>query len=200
MLSYFLVGVKMKSEALNTEISYIKDERLKENLVTLLNLLPDYFYEIPASSTGKYHPEFSLGNGGLVRHTKVACKIANTLFGNESVQNFTDYEKDLLLMAIMLHDGVKCGIVKSEYTSFDHPILMANFIKENSDRLTLKESEIDFICDAIKTHMGQWTKDYRGNEVLEKPVSKYQRFVHMCDYLSAQKFLNVKFNENEICI
>ena len=66
------------------------------------------------------------------------------------------------------------------------------------DKLTLEDEEIEFICSCVETHMGQWTTDYKGNEVLKKPVSKYQRFVHMCDYLSAQKFLDVKFDGNEI--
>ena len=46
--------------------------------------------------------------------------------------------------------------------------------------------------------MGPWTKDYKGNEVLPKPVNKYQKFVHMCDYLASRKFLNINFKENEI--
>ena len=31
---------------------------------------PDYFWTDGASSSGKYHPQFSQGEGGLVRHTK----------------------------------------------------------------------------------------------------------------------------------
>lgn len=190
----------MKSDVFKTEINYINDSRLRENLIILLNLLPDYFYEMPASTTGKYHPSFSLGNGGLVRHTKVAANIAHVLFRNHSVQNFTTHEQDLLLISIILHDGLKCGIPKSEYTKFDHPNIMSNFIKDNMDNLTLEDEEIEFICSAIETHMGEWTKDYNGNEVLRKPVSKYERFVHLCDYLSAQKFLDVKFDNDEICV
>lgn len=188
----------MKSEVFNTEIKYIKDSRLKDNLVTLLNLLPDYFYEVPASSTGKYHPSFSLGDGGLVRHVKVATKIAIELFNNEALQNFNDKEKDLLLMSIILHDGLKSGLIKSEYSKANHPVLMANFIKDNKDKLTLEKDELELITSCIETHMGPWTKDYEGNEILRKPTSKYERFVHMCDYLSSRKFLDVKFKENEI--
>ena len=46
--------------------------------------------------------------------------------------------------------------------------------------------------------MGPWTTDFNGNEILETPKDKYQRFVHMCDYLASRKFLNVKFEGNEI--
>ena len=44
--------------------------------------------------------------------------------------------------------------------------------------------------------MGEWNTDFNGNEVLRKPINKYERFVHMCDYLSAQKFLEIKFDDN----
>src|SRR5574344_1848068 len=109
----------MKSDVLNTERNYKKDKRIRDNLIILLNLLPDYIYEVPASSTGKYHPAFSLGDGGLVRHVKVATRIAVELFNNNSLQNFNDTEKDLLLMSIILHNKLKSGLIKSEYTKFD---------------------------------------------------------------------------------
>jgi hypothetical protein len=44
--------------------------------------------------------------------------------------------------------------------------------------------------------MGPWIEDYNGNVVLEKPKTKYQNFVHMCDFLASKKFLLVSFNEN----
>ena len=100
-------------------------------------------------------------------------------------------------MALTLHDGLKSGLVKSEYTAFEHPILVADYIKENKKDLELTDEEIDFVCDAIITHMGPWTKNYKGEEVLSPPVTKYQRFVHMCDYLASRKFFDIKFDKND---
>ena len=148
-------------EMFNKEIKYIKNERVKNSLITMLDRLPDYFYSVPASSTGKYHPSFSLGDGGLLRHTKAAVRIAIELFQDESLNNFTDDEKDLLIMALTLHDGLKSGKTKSEYTLFEHPILIAEYIKENKKDLELTDEEVDFVCDAIITHMGPWTKNYK---------------------------------------
>ena len=51
--------IKMKHEVFNTELGFIKDERIRESCEIVLDMLPDYFYEIPASPTGKYHPNFS---------------------------------------------------------------------------------------------------------------------------------------------
>ena len=50
--------------------------------------------------------------------------------------------------------------------------------------------------DVIASHMGPWTKDYNGNEVLPPPKTKYQNFVHMCDYLASRKFINLEFDDN----
>ena len=184
--------------ALNKEVNYIKNERIKRSLITMINKLPDYFYEVPASSTGKYHPSFSLGEGGLLRHTKAAVRIAKELLNNPSLNNFNDDEKDLIIFAITLHDGLKSGLKKSEYTLFEHPLLMSNYIKDNSKDLELTEDEIDLVCRCIETHMGPWTTNYKGEEVLETPKDKYQRFVHLCDYLASRKFLDIKFENNEI--
>ena len=184
-------------QVFNKEISYIKNERIKRSLIIFLDKLPSYFYEIPASSTGKYHPDFALGKSGLVRHTKVAVRIAVELFNNPSLTNFKNDEKDLLIFSLIIHDGLKDGFIKGEYTVFEHPILISNFIKECKNDLELKDKEIDFISDVVITHMGPWTKNYKGEEVLTPPKSKYQKFVHMCDYLASRKFLDVKFDNND---
>ncbi len=178
------------------ELKYIKDKRIRENLIIMINKLPEYFFEVPASSTGKYHPDFSLGEGGLLRHTKAAVRIAVELFNDSALNNFTQNEKDLIIFAITLHDGLKSGLQKSEYTLFEHPILMSNYIKENKKDLTLENDELNLICRCIETHMGPWTTNYKGEDVLSPPKDKYQRFVHMCDYLASRKFLDINFDKN----
>lgn len=186
-----------KQEQFKKEIEYIKNPSYKENLKILIDRLPDYFFEIPAASTGKYHPKYAQGEKGLLRHTKAAVKIGLELLNNPCIgEKYTSNEKDLMLISLLLHDGLKLGKEKSQYTKFDHPILAASFVEENRDDLKFTDEEIEFIADCIKTHMGPWTKDYNGNEVLERPHTKYQNFVHMCDYLASRKFLEVPFDSN----
>lgn len=189
------VAVVSKDKIFEREINYIKNERIKENAIKLINSIPDYFFTEAASSTGKYHPDFSQGVGGLLRHTKAAVRIAVTLLKNNSIgYKFTDDEKDLILLALIMHDSVKRGIPEEKYTKFDHPILASNLIKSKKNELTLTEDELNLLIDVVETHMGEWNTDYNGNKILRKPTNKYERFVHMCDYLSAQKFLEIKFD------
>ncbi len=187
-----------KIDYFNREYNFIKDDKIREDLKYLVSNLPDYFFEIEASSTGKYHPKFASGEHGLVRHTKVAVRIAYELMNNLALNNFTNREKDLIILALTLHDGLKCGNPKERYTRVDHPLLASSFIKEHKDKLSLGDEDIDFVTSVISTHMGNWNTDYNGNEVLPKPKNKYQRFVHMCDFLASRKVINVEFNGIEI--
>ena len=189
-----------KIAVFKTEINYVKDSTLREDLKVLIGLLPDYFFEVPASSTGKYHPAFSLGDGGLVRHTKAAVRIANELLNNNTVgSKFSLHDKDLIIIALTLHDGVKSGMEHSQYTKFDHPLLASKLIMENKDKVSMDVDDLRKVCSMIESHMGEWTYDnYHKKEVLPKPRTAEQRFVHMCDFLASRKFLDIKFEDNEI--
>ena len=188
-----------REELFLDELGYIKDEELSEALLNIINLLPEYWLEEAASSTGKYHPDYALGKGGLLRHSKAAMRIGFELLNNPCIgDKYTDREKDLMLMSLLVHDGLKLGLPQEKYTRFDHPILMGKFILDNYKEIGISKEDAEFMDNVIKTHMGPWTTDYDGNEVLERPKTKYQNFVHMCDYLASRKCILVPFEDNNI--
>lgn len=190
-----------KISVFEKEIEYIKNSDYQENLKKLIEGLPDYFFEIEASSTGKYHPGYALGNGGLVRHTKSAVRMGYELLSDPAIgDKYTSREKDLMLIALILHDGFKCGNPKERYTRADHPLLVGDYIKEQQKNLTFSNEDIEFLYDVIASHMGPWnTHPYTKEEILPKPKTRYQNFVHMCDYLASRKFIQVEFDdENNI--
>ena len=185
-----------KEEMFLDELQLISDENLSESLLKIIELLPEYWFTEAASSTGKYHPEYALSNGGLLRHSKAAMRIGYELLNDPCIgDKYTSHEKDLMLMSLLVHDGLKLGLPKEKYTRFDHPILMGKFILDNYKEIGITKDDAEFMNDVIKTHMGPWTTDYDGNEVLEKPKNKYQNFVHMCDYLASRKCILVPFDE-----
>ena len=186
-----------KSDKFSKELLFIRDSGIRNSCMRMLDLLPDYFLEVPASSTGKYHPKYALGTGGLMRHSKAAARIGHELLEDPSIgDKYTSKEKDLMIMGLLLHDGLKSGMKKVDHTVFEHPLLMADYILENKDKLEITEDEVKFVCDVIKTHMGPWITNHDGVDTLEKPKTKYQNFVHMCDYLASRKFLEVPFDDN----
>ena len=121
-----------KIEIFSVEINYIKNADLKESLKLIVDQLPDYFFYEAASSTGKYHPKYALGDGGLLRHSKAATKIGLELLNNPLIgSKYSPREKDMLLLSLLVHDGLKRGLTEEKYTRVDHPILMTNFILDN---------------------------------------------------------------------
>lgn len=186
-----------KKKIFERELNYINNSKIRTSATTMVELLPDYFFSIEASSTGKYHPEYALGEGGLLRHTKAAVRIAYELLSDPVIgDKYSSDEKDLMVMGLILHDGLKLGLKQDKYTKFDHPLVMVKYIEDNKDKLELTDKERELVESVIKTHMGPWTKDYDGNEVLESPKTKYQSFVHMCDFLASRKVILVPFDKD----
>lgn len=133
----------------------------------------------------------------MVRHTKAAVGFAHELLALEQNSTYTDDEKDLMIVALMLHDGMKHGIDGGRFTVATHPTEMADFIRNDSELCAkLKPNEIDILLGAISSHMGEWNTDYKSKkEILPKPETDIQKFVHMCDYLASRKYLNYDFGE-----
>lgn len=185
---------KEKIKIFKDELGFIQDENIRFFAEIAIGKAPDYFFTIPASSSGKYHPSYALGDGGLVRHTKAAIKIAKELFNLEQYTNIFDAKvQDLILVSILLHDTYKSGIKQQTYTVSAHPLLPAMMIMKDHDlKNMLPIKDIKFICNNIKSHMGQWNK-ITNVKFLPKPNSEAEKFVHLCDYLASRKFLEVLF-------
>jgi hypothetical protein len=209
---------KEKVLTFQNELKWIKDKNIRRFAIEMISILPDYFFIVPASSTGKYHPEYSLGEGGLVRHTKSAVLFAKTLLDLEMFDEqwngdsdipwtvkFTDEEKDIILTSLLLHDGVKHGVNGGRYGVASHPIDMVKVIKSNERicKIIMGESGeedelLETICDCIASHTGEWNTDYKTKqEILPKPITPMEKFVHLCDYLASRRFLEVNFEKVE---
>jgi len=162
----------------------IADKTIREKTLIAIDNLPDYFWTMAGSTTGKYHPSFSLGEGGLFRHTKFAVEIAIELF---NISKFDQTEKDCIISALLLHDGMKCGS-NGKHTDKLHPIIMKEFLNELwKDWDSVNK---DVILNCIASHMGKW--DEKGS--LPTPSNEIEEFVHKCDYLGSRKLYDRYYN------
>lgn len=181
----------------DVEINYISDARIKEAAKKLVGMLPEYFFRLAASSTGKYHPKCSNVEGGLVHHTKIAVRFAKVMFENAMVfNNYSDHEQDLIYLALIMHDGFKNGLTEEKYVRFDHPIISAEFVKEHATEVGLTIEEGNLLYDLISSHMGVFNTSNYSKVVLPLPKTNMQKFVHLCDDLASKKFLDLEFDEN----
>lgn len=186
-----------KSKIFDSLLSTFENEDIKEFAKECIKVIPNYFWNVGASSTGKYHPQYALGDLGLARHTCALVRFLNHIFEVECFKNnFTSRERDLMRVAGIMHDSMKSGTdddyAKSRYTKFDHPILAADNIRKMQG---LSNGEIEVIATTIESHMGSWNTDKRSKTILPTPQNKYQKLVHLADYLASRKDIEVLFDD-----
>lgn len=177
----------------NRELEYFTNENVRNFTTEILRMSPGYFFSAPSSSSGKYHPAYENTKGGLVLHTKAVVYMVTQLCELDMFK-FSEKEKNLLIAAALLHDSRKNGEnPHCEYTVFNHPILAAEFIRKYSDCGIISKEDIDYIADAIASHMGQWNTHGKSSkyEPLPLPETKAQRFLHLCDYMASRKDINL---------
>lgn len=178
-------------ELFASELGLIKSPIVKEITEKVLAEVPSCFFEVPASSTGKYHPQYALGLGGLYRHVRAAVRIASHLLSLEQV-TFTQDEKDMIIASLILHDCWKQGNDASGSTIHEHPIVAADKIRDINLFMPDEYDEyVEKIANNVASHMGQWTTNRFSVVVLPKPVTEMEKFVHACDYMASRKDIEV---------
>ena len=176
-----------------------ENKDIKEFAIVLLDDMPEYIWHVGASSTGKYHPAYSLGEAGLMRHQLAVVRFLNFFLELEQYgSKLTSRERDLIRLSGLVHDARKSGsqddYEKSKYTKFNHPVLMADVVR-SFDGKYLNHEEIEMVADAISKHMGQWNTDKKSDVELPKPNNKFARMVHVADYLASRKCLTMDFSD-----
>lgn len=191
---YATDAVEMHFASYGVSFSIIKNEHLRNAVLKyFVDTVPNYFWHVQASSTGKYHPQYALGEEGLLRHTCAAVRIAVAIINLDQYNGiFDDVDKDNIIVALMLHDTFKHGEEKdgkyNPYSIHEHPLLAAEKVSERLD-----DEHKYVIANCIASHMGEWTESNRSSYVLPKPKTLEEQMVHLCDYLASRKFLEFKF-------
>ena len=175
-----------KSEIFKDEIALIQDEVLRDFAKYFFDAdyVPDYFWHIGASSTGKFHPAFAQGEGGLVRHTKAVVMFVEELLRMSSYAYMKDSYKDYARIACLVHDIAKYGCDDFDKEQYSQHGFNAKCI--------VAQAWFDFfgaeapwlLLNAIHSHMGQWSND-------EKPFTTIDRLVHLSDYCASRNFIDI---------
>ena len=185
------------------EINTIQDEYVKSFALFLLDTIPEYFFTVPASSSGKYHPVTDLGEGGLVRHSiSVKRMLEHLLVVQGSFLDHMPKYKDYLLVCALFHDSFKSGTQEmyeqNVQTKHLHPVYAAQFVVMSSVMLGFDYNDACFIADAIISHMGQWNKKLRDSGILPKPITPAQKVLHLADYLASRKDVNMDVGDDYV--
>ena len=102
---------------------------------------------------------------------------------------------------MIFHDGCKLGYTddtKKSYTTYDHPILMANKLEELKPQLVPQywtEDDFNKIKSCVASHSGQWNKDKDGNVITPLPSNSLELAVHLSDFISSRNYLEMNFDK-----
>lgn len=175
------------------ELQLISDIKLRGAVTDFLKTkVPEYFWTTPASSSGKYHPSFASGKGGLVRHTKMVVAVLVELLRLDEYEFDSQY-KDILISSAILHDTFKHGYSEG-VTSISHPIIAAdewmNYImKYSDDEISATTKSYVYVC--IAKHMGQWSPMSAELIKFNDSINKLWSLVHLADYIASRKFFDI---------
>jgi hypothetical protein len=174
------------------------DESVRRLAESFWNHAPDYFFVIPASSTGKYHASWATDIGGLFRHVVMGMYCASEL---STTFGLTALEADCAVAAMAGHDCLKYGIEYDvRYTdlhNFLPRIYYGNYkLGHNISKLVLP-AKWDAIMGAIERHMGPlaaeaqtWRTVAPGKNRIG-PESNLEYVVHLADYMASRKNLTM---------
>jgi HD superfamily phosphohydrolase YqeK len=169
------------------EINLIVNEELRMAVKFYMEeATPDYFWTDGASSSGKYHPQFSQGVGGLVRHTKAVVMFAEELLRMSSYAYMKDEYKDFVIAACILHDTAKYGIEGFDKSEYKNHAKNASHAFFNYCTLVIDYLPHYLLLNAIESHMGQWSTDRE-----DRPFTSVDRCVHMADYMASRSFIDI---------
>lgn len=153
--------------------------------MTVLEAAPLYFWVIPSSSSGKYHPAFSQGKQGLVKHTASVMYMANEL---SRTFNLNPVQTAEAVAAAAIHDICKYGLYYDPRYFGVHECLVRVKIGPKGANLlkNIDQGYSDVILSAVESHngalvTGEWTAFRRPPE---GPVAQV---VHLADFTVSRK-------------
>ena len=176
---------KTLNELLSYEVAQIDDYNIREFVKMTLDTVDPIHRIKPASSTGKYHPKYASGEGGLIRHIKVTVRnVIELIRATPAVES----EKDELIAAAILHDMWKYPEGRDhEFTAFDHPALGGQWCKDHG---------FDTIGRLIAAHQGIWTTSRQMPGFENEQPRKFDEWIlHFADYFASRAYFACDFDE-----
>lgn len=174
-------------------IAEIEDQRLREYTEAAVSRLDPAFWHAAASATGKYHPAYDQGSGGLVCHT-VMCAI----YALSGIRRYgVPHLCDVLLCSALLHDAWKNGEPWGRYTTKDHGATAARHMVEDwLVGFEDVESQIAIAAYAVYHHMGVWSEpqgldpfEFRPENDAQRDYAAAALILQEADYYSTRRFL-----------
>lgn len=187
--------VKVFEELLNK----FETEEMRKYCEDMIQLIPDYIFQIPSSTSMKYHNKTQCQTHGQIYHIVMFGTIMNYILELKYVKERiakNPIKRDCLRCTPIFHDAIKCGFDGdvNSYSVFEHPLLAGKWIRETSVEHDVNQEIKNYIAALCESHSGEWTTSKKSSEVLPEPQSDEAFIVHLADYLSSRANLDMIYS------
>lgn len=169
-------------------LEQFETEQFKNYFMDMVELIPDYVFYMPASTSGKFHNATQCQKYGQLYHVYMFNSILNhrlRLKGNKEKFSSPE-ERDAMRCIPAFHDAIKCGTGSSTYTVQDHPVLAKKWVLESTVEHDIPMEYKNMIADMCESHSGEWNKSRSGKVIMSEPRNDREFFIHECDILSSR--------------
>lgn len=178
------VGFKDQADSLYRLINAINDVKIRTLIEVALHEAHQDFFIIPASSSGKYHPNEDNGKGGLVRHTIKCVTVVQNLFDFFGIK--IKNERDIVIAACILHDICKNGLPESwgKHTVLNHGLVAYSWLDQFELRSKYTK-ELIRLC--VRYHMSIWSDPKEEAIAAVNNSSPLIKIVQVADMISSRR-------------
>lgn len=154
----------------------------------MIKTIPDYIFNMPSSTSGKYHNKTQCLPHGQIYHIIMFGEILNYRLGLKCNQEKfkSPAQRDAMRCVPIFHDALKCGTEGSKWTVHEHPILAAEWVRNTEVEHNPGEKIREAIANMCAAHSGEWTTSKKSSVVLPEPSNAMECMIHECDYLSSR--------------
>lgn len=188
-----------KSDVFNKFLETFETDEMRDYCRDMIEEAPNYLWQIPSSTSYKYHNKTQCQPGGQLYHILMACEIMNYILSLEYVKNKWDKPKqrDCFRASICLHDAAKCGFSEAEplFTVHEHPVWCAEWIERTKVEHDIDDKVKKYIGRLVASHSGEWISSRRSNTILPKPENDEQFLIHLCDYLASRSNIDMIYDK-----
>ena len=163
----------------------------------MIELIPDYIFTMPSSTSGKFHNATQCQPHGQIYHIIMFGAIMNYLLDLKCNQEKfkSSIQRDAMRCVPIFHDAIKCGWDGSQYTVHEHPMLAGQWIRETHVEHDIDDTIKERIARMVERHSGEWTTNKRSAVVLPEPENEMEILVHECDILSSRPDIDMQPSE-----
>lgn len=158
----------------------------------MVKQIPDYIFDIPSSTSGKFHNATQCRPHGQVYHILMFAEILNYLLDLKCNQEKfkSPQQRDAMRCIPIFHDAHKTN--GGVFTVHEHPMLAGTWVREAVVEHDIEDRVKEAIARMCERHSGSWTTSKKSQVILPEPENEMEKMIHMCDILSSRSNIDMQ--------